>query len=198
MHHEIAKSTKQGLWCIKGYADVWIGLSYFILYSDNVYLKKQRSSTECIMSIHCAPNEELHPKNYNTQFASSTWLLVQDHGMCLYVANSIIGPVKAGICLLYCCGNPTLFTTFNILVVMNSLCRVCLLAVEIKRSTHYKLCFWQQFEYHWKVGAQVLIWELAIQKSYLITVTLCHIATIYASHHGLTAISIDISYTVFD
>jgi len=33
----------------------------------------------------------------NTQFVLSTWLLVQDHSVRLYIANSIIGPVKAGI-----------------------------------------------------------------------------------------------------
>lgn len=33
----------------------------------------------------------------------SARLLAQGHGVCLYVANSIIDPEKAGICLRYRC-----------------------------------------------------------------------------------------------
>jgi len=78
----------------------------------------------------------------NTQFVLSTWLLVQDHSVRSYVANSIIGPVKAGIMFALLLWQPKLFIHyFEHLVVMNSLCRICLLAVQTKHSTHYELCF---------------------------------------------------------
>jgi len=111
---------------------------HFILYFDAVYLKKKRSPTKCIVSIHCAPMKSCIQ---NTQFVLSTWLLVQDHSVCLYVANSIIGPVKAGIMFALLLWQPKFIHYLEHLVVMNSLCRICLLAVETKHSTHYELCF---------------------------------------------------------
>ena len=76
----------------------------------------------------------------NTQFVLSTRLLVQDHSVRLYDANSIIGPVKAGIMFALLLWQPNFIHYFEHLV-MNSLCRVCLLAVETKHSTYYELCF---------------------------------------------------------
>ena len=71
------------------YADVHISFCILMLC-----IWKQRSPTNCIVSIHCAPMKSCIQ---NTQFVSSTWLLVQDHSVRLYFASSIIGPVKAGI-----------------------------------------------------------------------------------------------------
>jgi len=130
------------------YADVWIALSYFILYFDAVYLKKKRSLTNCIVSIHCAPMKSCIQ---TTQFVLSTWLVVQDHSVRSYVAKSIIGPVKAGIMFVLLLWQPKFIHYLEHLVVMNSLCGICLLAVETKHSTHYELRFWQWFEYLWKV-----------------------------------------------
>jgi len=70
----------------------------------------------CVLSIQCVLTKNCIQ---STQFVSSTQLLAQDHGGHFYVANSIIGPVKAVCttrvaCLslpvyIHCLSNPILY-----------------------------------------------------------------------------------------